>query len=146
MQQEKADTAVTTTYRIQIRPKTAVNQTKLVQAAHQLGITHLTTLHPSRLIFLQGHLTPADAERLANELLVDPVTERLEIGDWRLDAAPNLQSPVPNLHFIETTLLPGVTDPPADNLRHAAELLGITGLERVATGQRLELSGDLSNS
>ncbi len=59
MKQEK-DTAVThTTYRIQISPKTAVNQTKLIQAAHQLGITTLTTVHPSRLIFLQGHLTPS---------------------------------------------------------------------------------------
>ncbi|MCC6606614.1 MAG: phosphoribosylformylglycinamidine synthase subunit PurL [Anaerolineae bacterium] len=145
MQLEKDTAVTTTTYRIQISPQTAVNQTKLVQAAHQLGITTLTTLHPSRLIFLQGHLTPTDAERLAHELLVDPVTERLEIGDWRLDAAPSLQSPISNLHFIEITRLPGVTDPPADNLRRAAALLGIAGLERVATGQRFELAGDLSD-
>lgn len=146
MEQEK-ETAVThATYRIRISPKTAVNQTKLVQAANQLGITSLTTCHPSRLIFLQGSLSQADAERLAQELLVDPVTERLEIGDWRLNTAQNLQSPISNLHFIETTLLPGVTDPPADNLRHAADLLGIAGLERVATGQRYELAGDLSEN
>ncbi|WP_420641312.1 phosphoribosylformylglycinamidine synthase subunit PurL [Candidatus Leptofilum sp.] len=145
--EQESETAVThTTYRIQIRPKTAVNHTKLVQAAHQLGLTHLTAIHPSRLIFLQGHLTPEDATRLANELLVDPVTERLEIGDWSLDAAQNLQSPISNLHFIETTLLPGVTDPPADNLRRAAELLGISSLERVATGQCFELAGDLSQT
>ena len=138
MEQEKADTAVTPTYRIQISPKTAVNQTKLTQAAHQLGITHLTTLHPSRLIFLHGHLTEPDVTRLAHELLADPVTETFTIN----------QLPLTNYHSqftIETTLLPGVTDPPADNLRRAAALLGSAGLERVATGQRFELAGDLSD-
>ncbi|MCB8948464.1 MAG: phosphoribosylformylglycinamidine synthase subunit PurL [Ardenticatenaceae bacterium] len=138
MQQEK-ETAVTTTYRIEIRPKTAVNQTKLVQAAHQLGITHLTTIHPSRLIFLQGDLTPNAAERLAHELLADPVTETFTLSHLPLTIN---HSPL----TIETTLLPGVTDPPADNLRHAAALLGITDLERVATGQRFELAGDLTKT
>ena len=113
--QQEYDTAVTTTYRIQISPQTATNQTKLVQAAHQLGLTNLTACHPSRLIFLQGSLGLADVERLAQELLVDPVTERLEIKDWRLGSPANFQSPISNLQYIETTLLPGVTDPPAEN-------------------------------
>ncbi|MCB8977656.1 MAG: phosphoribosylformylglycinamidine synthase subunit PurL [Ardenticatenaceae bacterium] len=138
MEQEK-ETAVTTTYRIEIRPKTAVNQTKLVQAAHQLGVTHLTAIYPSRLIFLQGHLTEPDVTHLAHELLADPVTETFILSHLPLTIN---HSPL----TIETTLLPGVTDPPADNLRHAAELLGITSLARVATGQRFELEGDLDDS
>ncbi|MAT96655.1 MAG: phosphoribosylformylglycinamidine synthase [Anaerolineaceae bacterium] len=143
--QQEYDTAVTATiYRIQISPKTAVNQTKRVQAAHQLGITSLTTIHPSRLIFLQGNLTEADATRLAHELLTDPVTETFTINHLPLtihkrpEAAHNLT--------VETTLLPGVTDPPAENLHRAAELLGVAGLERVATGQRFELTGNLSDA
>ncbi|MFZ1396990.1 MAG: phosphoribosylformylglycinamidine synthase subunit PurS, partial [Candidatus Promineifilaceae bacterium] len=145
MKQEK-DTAVTTTYRIEISPKTAVNQTKLIQAAHQLGITHLTTLHPSRLIFLQGHLTEPDVTRLAHELLADPVTETFTLNHLPL-TINHSQFTIHHSPFtIETTLLPGVTDPPADNLRRAAALLGIAGLERVATGQHFELAGDLSAS
>ncbi len=137
MQQEHYDTAVATTYRIQISPKTATNHAKLVHAAHQLGLTGLTTCHASRLIFLQGNLVEADATRLAHELLTDPVTEQFTIN--------NLPFTIPHLHFtIETTLLPGVTDPPAENLHRAAELMGISGLERVATGQRFELTGELS--
>ena len=138
MQQER-DTAVTTTYRIQISPKTVNNNNKLVQAAHQLGITNLTACHPSRLVFLQGSLTEAEATRLAQALLADPVTEQFTINHSQLK--------IHNAQFtIETTLLPGVTDPPAENLRHAAELLGIDGLARVATGHRYELAGDLNKS
>ena len=44
---------------------------------------------------------------------------------------------------VEVTLLPGVTDPPAENLRHSAQLVGIDGLLEVATGQRYELEGSL---
>ena len=65
-----------------------------------------------------GDLTPDDTERLAHELLADPVTETFTINQ--------LPFTINQSQFtIETTLLPGVTDPPADNLRHAAELLGM---------------------
>ena len=144
MQQEN-DTAVTATYRIHISPQTTINQTKLVHAAHQLGLTSLTACRSSRLIFLQGSLTEAEAVRLVQELLVDPVTEKLESGEWRL-TAPTLYPHISSLQFIETTLRPGVTDPPAENLCRAAHLLGIEGLQRVATGQRFELAGDLSET
>ena len=147
--EQQLDTAVTTTtYRIQISPKTAVNQTKLTQAAHQLGITGLTTCHPSRLIFLQGNLTKADVTRLAQDILTDPVTEQFTIYDTSTALSTSLRF-TNNVHSqftIETTLLPGVTDPPAENLRRAAELLGIHGLERAATGQRFELAGELSKT
>jgi hypothetical protein len=42
-------------------------------------------------------------------------------------------------YLIEATLLPGVTDPAAENLLRAARLLGVEGLERAATGQRFRL-------
>jgi phosphoribosylformylglycinamidine synthase len=71
-------------------------------------------------------------------LLADPVTERLEIGDFQSPIS-NLQSPIP---FIDVTFLPGVTDAAADNLVRAAHLLGIEGLERAATGQRFVVTGE----
>lgn len=119
----------------------------LTHAAHQLGITGLTACHPSRLIFLQGELSEAELRQLGAELLADPVTEVLVIRYSFLDAPlPPIQStntPITNQYTIETTLLPGVTDPPAENLVRAAHLLGITGLERAATGERFVLEGEL---
>jgi phosphoribosylformylglycinamidine synthase len=145
-------------YRLEITPRpeheTGRGRT-LIHTAHQLGLTGLTTCHPSRLIFLQGNLSEAQVQRIGAELLADPVTERLETRDLRLtDTIASLQSPVSNLPisqslnlsispFIETTLLPGVTDPPAENLVRAAHLLGIAGLERAATGERFVLEGDV---
>ena len=80
----------------------------------------------------------ADVERLAQELLADPVTEQFAIYDLRFTIEE--RSPLTTNHSqftIETTLLPGVTDPPAENLRRAAELSRrLAGLERVATGQQ----------
>ncbi len=133
-------------YRLEITPRpeheTGRGRT-LIHTAHQLGLTGLTTCHPTRLIFLQGDLTEAEVQRIGGELLVDPVTEEFTIYDLRLTIE---NSPFTIHHspfIIETTLLPGVTDPPAENLVRAAHLLGIAGLERAATGERFVLEGEL---
>ncbi|MBX3059837.1 MAG: phosphoribosylformylglycinamidine synthase subunit PurL [Anaerolineae bacterium] len=136
----------TAVYRLEVHPRTRRSSDKLVNTAHQLGLSGLTACYPSRLYFIQGQLTAAEVERIGREILADPVTERLEIGDWRLTSAANLQSPISNLQTIEVTLHPGVTDPPADNLVRAARLIGIAGIERAATGQRYEVEGALGEA
>jgi phosphoribosylformylglycinamidine synthase len=66
------------------------------------------------------------------------VTETFTVNTSIEDAAgPNTES------VIEVTLLPGVTDPAAQNLVRAAHLLGITGLAQAATGHRYTLTGSL---
>lgn len=107
-----------------------------IQAAHQLGYKQLTDCHAARLYFLQGNITAVDVQRIATELLTDPVTETFHINDLHTQMAHSSLT-------IDVTLLPGVTDPPAANLLRAARLLGIDGLQRVATGQRFLLQGDL---
>ncbi|MCZ7669493.1 MAG: hypothetical protein M5U34_21105 [Chloroflexi bacterium] len=102
--------------------------------------------HVARLYFLQGNLTEEEAKRLASEVLADPVTEEWSIVNGQLSIANdftihNSQFTIHN--YIESTLDPGVTDPPADTLIAAANLLGITNLERAATGHRFYLSGHL---
>ncbi|MCB8982549.1 MAG: phosphoribosylformylglycinamidine synthase subunit PurL [Ardenticatenaceae bacterium] len=138
-------TAVSTppsTFRIDVTPRLEDgrwNGRAYLQAAHQLGYTQLTGCHAGRIYFLHGRLTAADAAQIAAELLADPVTEEWTIDDSRvtLDNAP---------FTIDVSLLPGVTDPPAENLVKAAHLLGVTGLERAATGQRFYLQGDLDET
>ncbi len=158
---EPIDTAVpptppTTTFRIDVTPRLENGRTNgraYRQAAHQLGYTQLTGCHAGRIYFLHGRLTPADAAHIAAELLADPVTEewaiddlRFSVDDFRL-AIDDLRLAIGDLRFsVETTLLPGVTDPPAENLVKAAHLLGVTGLERAATGQRFYLQGELDET
>ncbi|MGB5059083.1 MAG: phosphoribosylformylglycinamidine synthase subunit PurS, partial [Candidatus Promineifilaceae bacterium] len=131
-----------TTFRIDVTPRLENGRTNgraYRQAAHQLGYTQLTDCHAGRIYFLHGRLTPANAAQIAADLLADPVTEEWAIDDWRLA--------IGDWRFtIETTPLPGVTDPPANNLVKAAHLLGVAGLERAATGQRFYLQGDLDEA
>ena len=116
-----------------------------LQAAHQLGYTQLTACNSARLYFLSGRFTPTEAQKIAAELLADPVTEEFTINDLRLTIGAS--SPTPHSPFtIDVTLLPGVTDPPAASLLRAAHLLGVTALERVATGQRYYLQGHLDEA
>jgi phosphoribosylformylglycinamidine synthase II/phosphoribosylformylglycinamidine synthase I len=99
------------------------------------GIVGLKTCRATRLFFLQGDLTRDDVERVSRELLADPVTETFTID-----------TPGTADHTIDVTLLPGVTDPAAENLLRAAHLLGIANLERAATGQGYLLSGNLAET
>lgn len=117
----------------------------LLQDAAGLGITGLTSIRTADLFFLQGELSTHDLYRLCTELLSDPVTQ---VVHWRpLDSAPEQAASDPeDAWIVEVGLLPGVTDPVADQIRYGARLLGITGLERAATGQRYVIRGDLSEA
>ena len=119
----------------------------LTQAAHELDFTGLTACHAHRLYFLHGHLTSAAAQKLAQTLLADPVTENYTITQLPiLRRAQDKITQLPNLPFVETVYHPGVTDPPAENLLRAARELGIVGLEQAATGWHFALEGDLPDT
>ncbi len=136
-----AQPAVTQTgfFRVAIRQRAAASAAHALQAAQQLGIAALEACHIVRLFFLRGALTPEAVERLTNDLLHDPVTEEFHISEGN-QAAQAAQMG----HTIEVSLLPGVTDPVAENLLRAAHLLGIRELEQAASGQAYLLSGRLS--
>ncbi len=93
------------------------------------------TWETAQLYFLGGELTHEDLSKLATELLTDPVTETFSI-DFSTSNTQN---------FVDVTLLPGVTDPVAENLLQAAKWIGINSLEQVATGQRYYLHQTLAN-
>jgi phosphoribosylformylglycinamidine synthase II/phosphoribosylformylglycinamidine synthase I len=111
--------------------------TGVVEIARQLGINGIRNCRLVRLFFLEGDCTPAQAEQIAHELLADPVTETYRIHASDADRLTDGDDQ------IDVTLLPGVTDPAAENLVRAAHLLGILGITRAATGQRYLFSGDL---
>ena len=80
------------------------------------------TWETAQLYFLGGELTSEDLSTLATELLTDPVTETFSTSFSTPDSTPN---------FVDVTLLPGVTDPVAENLLQAAKWLGIDSLKQL---------------
>jgi phosphoribosylformylglycinamidine synthase len=103
----------------------------LTAAAAHLGVDGVRAITEARVVFLRGHLDPAEREALA-EVLVDPL---LETGTW--DPDPGTPS-----HAIEVALHAGVTDADATAVAHAASRLGIS-VDDVATGRRYEVDGSL---
>lgn len=122
--------------RIEVRPRIPSSDRRLVDAAHHLGFSTLTACYVTRLFFVSGALSDGDADRLARDLLADPVTETYTLG---------VSSVTDGAWLVERTLLPGVTDAVADSLKHAAALIGVP-VEQAATGERYELAGDLADS
>ncbi|HEX2621609.1 MAG TPA: phosphoribosylformylglycinamidine synthase subunit PurS, partial [Phototrophicaceae bacterium] len=124
-------------FRIAVHPIHPISDERSVRAAHQLDLTGVEACYVARLFFLEGNFTPGEAEYIARELLADPVTETFVGGVMPLPEGASR---------IEVTYLPGVTDPVAENLRHAAHLIGVTALERVATGQSYTIHGQLNGT
>ncbi|HVU14310.1 MAG TPA: phosphoribosylformylglycinamidine synthase subunit PurS, partial [Phototrophicaceae bacterium] len=100
----------------------------------------ITGYRVHRLYFLQGGLSLNEVAQISQQLLADPVTETFTVGFVSEPLSPT------TAHSIEVTLLPGVTDPAAENLLRAARLLGVTGLERAATGQRYLIDDPLTRA
>jgi phosphoribosylformylglycinamidine synthase II len=93
----------------------------------------------SSLYFVRGALTAADLDRLARELLADPVVEAYR---WRPIADPPPPDEPPLV--VEVGFHPGVTDPVAENLLRRSRLLGIGDVDAAATGTRYVFRGDLA--
>lgn len=132
---------MSTIYRVQVSGRADLARSQMGLAAiWELGLTGVTGCESQRLYFLQGGIDPAGINTLATACLADPVTEQWVVGSGQgTDSKPVA-------HFIEITFLPGVTDPPAENLRKAAKLLGVEGVAQAATGQRFVLEGEVSEA
>jgi phosphoribosylformylglycinamidine synthase len=116
-------------------------------AIQHLGIHTLTSCEAQRIYFLQGTLNTDEIQRLTDAVLADPVTEEAHIIALSTTGSTSntqVDRPAEGHHHIDITLLPGVTDPAAENLLRAAHLIGVDGLARAASGQRYRLSGDVS--
>jgi phosphoribosylformylglycinamidine synthase len=139
-EQSQASDETEHTYRVEVWQRLPPNAShshthtsRHVNTAHQIGLTNVTDCNEARLYFLRGTLSQADATRLSQELLADPVTEEYTVSC--IDTAYTPDEPKGKCS-VEVTLLPGVTDPAAEDLLDAAPLLNVHGLARAATGQR----------
>lgn len=94
--------------------------------AHDLGLGEVS-IQAVRGFLVQGDLSAADIQRLANELFADLVVERPvlgKVGDSNLLASAGGQ-PVDNARVIHVLPKPGVTDPVADSALKAIADFGL---------------------
>lgn len=96
----------------------------------------------SELYFLRGEISSKDAERLARELMVDPIVESYHVQEIH-DGSRRTGGPE---RVVEVGYHPGVTDAVADNLVRRARLLGVNGLEAAATASRYVFPNSVSLS
>jgi phosphoribosylformylglycinamidine synthase II len=142
-------------YQIEVRAASEQYDLHAQQLARELsylsraGLPSLATLPDStpplalrtaQLYYLRGTCSADEIARLAQELLSDPVTQEVAI-----QALP-LRADRSGGHIIDVFFHPGVTDTLAESVLLGASLLGISGLEQVATGRRYFLDERLSRS
>ena len=129
------------THRIEIYTKAQfldVHGQDIMADIHQVGLTAVEAVQSIRLFLLAGDLDSDSLNRIARELLVDPVSEEYCLG--RL-AAPAGIAPAT---LIEVHLKPGVTDPVAASTLMAVEDLGIH-LESARTARKYVILGHLND-
>ncbi|HVS73013.1 MAG TPA: phosphoribosylformylglycinamidine synthase subunit PurL [Phycisphaerae bacterium] len=117
----------------------ALNEIRELGGAGGGGFAEVSDVRTSRIFLLQGPddlLSPAALERIAREVLIDPVTETFGIGPEPAHADQGAR-------IIEVHLKPGVMDPVAASCEMAiADLLSVpAGTVEVRTGRKYTLLG-----
>ena len=110
--------------------------------AHALGISKVTSIRCGDLYFIEGQLNPQEIQRLADELLSDPVVQTVTWQEWLPNQGDHSTLEDKNQSCIEVALHPGVTDSVAEQIVRAAHEMGIQGVQRVCTGLQFILSGE----
>ena len=107
----------------------------IVEDISDLGLTSVTSVRTATVYWIEGDLNAQSIQRIATELLADPITQdytyesdSLQNQDWT----------------IEVQFKPGVTDAVGDSTVKGINDIGITGVDTVRTGNKYWLSGNLN--
>ena len=106
--------------------------------ARTLGFRGIDQIRVEDVYFIEGCLTEQDLAELATGLLSDPVTQRAKWEEQSRYAATEGEGLV-----VEVTLRAGVTDPVAEQIVRAAQVMRIQGVKRASTGLRFLIKGGL---
>jgi len=130
-------------YRFVVRPipETDPRSEGYCTDAHTLGLISIGRIQCQDIYFIEGHLSEAEAWRLATHLLSDPLTQT---ASWkRFNAQDRMDKlEADGASVIEVAYRPGVTDPVAEQIVRAAHELGIDGVQKAATGLRFLVNGN----
>jgi phosphoribosylformylglycinamidine synthase len=106
---------------------------------HELGITSVQAIQSARVFLIEADFDPAFAERVARELLADPICEQYHIGRSGPPAG------LAKATLIEVHLKSGVTDPVAESVMAAIKDMGATPAG-VRTARKYVLLGEIKPS
>jgi len=118
-----------------------------------LGINGVSRVDVSQVFIISGDISEADARRIADELLIDPITEEYTIGS-RLPST-SLGTGKASLDFardrqgsrgrvVEIAYNPGVMDPVEESARKAIRDMGIYGVKSIKTEKRYIIHGKIT--
>lgn len=106
-----------------------------------LGFTEIENLKCQDLYFLEGRLQPDELAQVAHQLLSDSMTQTVKWSRFVSPAGSQTSPQAEQSWVIEVALRPGVTNPVADQIVRAAHQIGLTAVERAATGMRYWVDG-----
>ena len=109
----------------------------ILESIREFGISSLKEVRTARIFLVDADMDNAFAQRIAEELLQDPVCEQACIGSNQVSTGT---SPCT---VIEVHLKSGVTDPVAESVRNAIADMGGTA-QGVRTARKYMLVGDVT--
>ncbi|MFM7809849.1 MAG: AIR synthase related protein, partial [Planctomycetota bacterium] len=120
-------------HRIEVRSKDDAADAReaalLRRASGEPGLAKPTSVRSAQVYLIEGAIDANAVQRVADELLADPVTQRVVVG---AEAAAGC--------VVEVLPLPGVADPAAESVEEAIACM-VGGRVRVLTGDRWDLAG-----
>jgi phosphoribosylformylglycinamidine synthase len=116
-----------------------VHGNSVLEDVRELGIGAVEEVQSAKVFLVEGDFDEAFAERLARELLADPICEQYYLG--RSGAPAGLARAT----LMEVHLKSGVTDPVAESVMTAAQDMGVTP-SHVRTARKYVLLGEIKPS
>jgi len=113
-----------------------VHGEEVLRQVRDLGVTGIRAVESARLFYLDTAVARADVERIARELLTDPVVERFAV----CDGAPRPRDPRP---VVVVHRKPGVMDPVAISTLGAIADMGLAAT-RCATARKYYFTGKVT--
>jgi phosphoribosylformylglycinamidine synthase subunit PurSL len=110
---------------------------RVLEDIRELGIRSVEAVQSANVFLIEADFSQDSAERVAKELLTDPVCEEYYIG--RSGPPPGLAKAT----LIEVHLKSGVTDPVAESVMTAAADMGVKA-NTVRTARKYVLLGDIT--
>ncbi|MHC4456390.1 MAG: phosphoribosylformylglycinamidine synthase subunit PurL [Planctomycetota bacterium] len=116
-----------------------VHGSSVLEDIKELGIYSIEAVQFAKVFLIEADFDKAFAERLAKELLTDPVCEQYHIGRSKAPAG------LAKATLIEVHLKSGVTDPVAESVMAAIADIGVI-TNNVRTARKYILLGDITQS
>jgi phosphoribosylformylglycinamidine synthase len=132
-------------YQIETTPKKGFSETHgkhILQDVKDSGIKGIKKISYSALFQLEGHLNLREIDRIARELLIDPITQTYSL----LNPQNPRHSAAESGYEIEIWYKPGVTDTVAESVVKAVRDLGIDKHVKVKTGHKYVIETPLSKN